>query len=127
MRLLRPARGWLVVGVAALAAACSSGDASVPEAVEGDEHIPCALGGADAFAKSCAVEQVKQDGTLYLVVRHPDGGFRRFEVLTDGRGVALADGADEAVLSLADGGLEVTVGKDRYRFPAKQKTDATKP
>jgi len=58
---------------------------------------------------------------LYLVVRHPDGAFRRFKVLKDGRGVAVADGADQAETTLSGEVLEVQVGSDRYRFPATQK------
>ena len=54
-----------------------------------------------------------------LVVRHPDGGFRRFEVMRDGTGLAAADGAERAVVSLHEQGIEVAVGTDRYRFPAR--------
>ena len=91
------------------------------EVVDGEERIDCALRGAGQFARECAVERARQDATLYLVVRHPDGAFRRFEVLRDGRGLAAADGAEEAETRLSGAILEVTVGKDRYRFPATQK------
>ncbi len=116
--------GLPVLGLAALLAACSSSNSAAPETAEGDEHIACALDGAENFANVCAVERAERDRRLYLVVRHPDGGFRRFEVLTDGRGLALADGAEQAEVELAGDGLEVTVGSDRYRFPATQKNDA---
>ncbi len=53
-----------------------------------------------------------------LTVRHPDGGFRRFAVTSDGSGLVSADGAEPAAVSLRDGGIEVVVGTDRYRFPA---------
>lgn len=109
-------------------AACSSGKDAVDEATasaaarepaEGDEHVACALAGAAEFARVCAVERLEDEGTLFLTMRHPDGGFRRFEVLKDGRGLATADGADPAANALVGTELEVTVGKDRYRFPAK--------
>ncbi len=66
----------------------------------------------------CAVERVRENGGLVLVVRHPDGAFHRFQVLTDGRGVAVADGAEEASVVLADRALDVTIGDDRYVLPA---------
>ena len=100
-----------------LLAACSPG-ASKASPPDPDDLIECALAGAAAFARDCAVEQVPEEGKLYLVVRHPDGGFRRFEVLTDGRGLAAADGAQAAQVAVHGEGIEVAVGTDRYRFPA---------
>ncbi|CDO37720.1 hypothetical protein [Novosphingobium sp. KN65.2] len=107
--------------------ACSGGEPQAPATAAGADHIACAVSGADNLADVCAVERDEVDGKLMLVVHHPDGAFRRFEVLTDGRGVAVADGADEAVTALRDGSLDVTVGTDRYVFPAKvrPKQDAT--
>jgi hypothetical protein len=101
-----------------LAACSSSADDKPPATASGDEHIACALDGAQKFSNCCAVERVQQDGKLYLVVQRPDGGFRRFEVLNDGRGLAVADGSQQAKTRLAGDTLEVTVGADRYRFPA---------
>ena len=57
-------------------------------------------------------------------MRHADGGFRRFEQLADGAGLAVYDGADAAEQDLVDGTLEVRVGGDRYRFPARPSRDA---
>ncbi|MCB2061349.1 MAG: hypothetical protein R3E09_10705 [Novosphingobium sp.] len=93
----------------------------------GPNQIACALDGLEVFADICSVQQSKQDGTLYLVVRHPDGGFRRFEVLTDGHGLATADGSEVAETMLDDGMLEVAVGEDHYLFPATIKSDAPSP
>jgi hypothetical protein len=103
-----------------LLAACSSSD-STPPVAEGEEHVTCAVGGETEMKEACAVERSEADGKLTLVVRHPDGSFRRFDVLTDGRGLAVSDGADEAVTKLQDGKLAVTVGEDRYLFPATAK------
>ncbi|MDE8652722.1 hypothetical protein [Novosphingobium album (ex Liu et al. 2023)] len=107
-----------------LLAACSSGKGDAPKVAEGDEHIACAVGGAKEFAENCAVERAQADGALTLTVRHPDGAFRRFTVVKDGRGLTVADGAEEAVSRLDGGKLEVTVGGDRYRFPATQAKNA---
>jgi hypothetical protein len=95
----------------------------------GAELIECAIGGAQGFGRDCVVERAEDEGATILIVRHPDGGFRRFEVLTDGRGLAVADGAVEAQTELVDGRLDVSVGADRYRFPAtvKEPDDAPAP
>ena len=121
-----------------LALAGCSGDAEEPgasgltesgEVPPGAELIECAIGGAQGFEKTCVVEQAEDEGATILIVRHPDGGFRRFAVLTDGRGLAVADGAVEAQTELVDGRLDVSVGSDRYRFPAtvKAENDASAP
>lgn len=44
--------------------------------------------------------------------------------MTDGRGLKVSDGADEAQTKLVDGKLDVTVGADHYVFPVTMKTDA---
>jgi hypothetical protein len=104
-----------------LLAACSKTDA--PASAAGEEAIACALGGATTFANVCAVDRARQnDGALVLIVRHPGGAFRRFEVLKDGRGLAVADGAQEAQNTLSGTVLEVVVGDDRYRFPVHART-----
>jgi hypothetical protein len=91
--------------------------------------IACALGGKTTFANDCGVEQLVQGDARYLIVQHPDGGFRRFRQVDDGRGVVAADGVEEASAKWAqDGTLEVAVGQDRYRFPARMRPDnAAKP
>lgn len=115
----------LLLGVGAILAACSmEREPQAQASSAGDDTIECALRGAPDFKRDCVVERAPQGGVLYLVVRHPDGAFRRFQVLKDGRGLAVADGAETAETRIADGLLEVTVGKDRYRFPATQKSHA---
>ncbi len=110
-------------------AACSS-NAAPPEASEGAagvEHVACALGGDQTFKPDCVVERAQAEGKLVLIVRHPDGAFRRFAVLGGGQGLALADGAETAQVSMVGKDLEVAVGLDKYRFPATAKGAATKP
>lgn len=114
----------LAAGLMISVAACSS---EAPSVAEGDEHVPCALAGAKDFVPNCAVERARQDGKLVLIVRHPDGAFRRFEVLGGGQGLAAADGAEPAKVVLTGQELEVSIGADRYRFPATAKGDAAKP
>ncbi len=109
---------------AALVAACSD---EAPTVAEGGEQIACALGGGAGFTPVCAVDRAQVDGHGVLVVRHPDGGFRRFAVLADGRGLAAADGAEVAQVAVAEKLLEVRVGEDRYRFPFTVKRDAAAP
>jgi hypothetical protein len=84
--------------------------------VESD-RIECAVGGA-AFERACTAER---DGAI-LTISHPDGGFRRFEMTGDGRGVIAADGAERAeVAIIGEGRIEVSLGGDRYRLPATVK------
>ena len=62
-----------------------------------------------------------------LVIRNPNGGFRRFNILTDGRGLSPADGFDETTINLIGGGMiEVSSGDDKYRLPADIKASAQK-
>ena len=111
------ARLRLLTGPALLALAACSSPSSPPPAADGDDHIACALAGAAQFKPVCSVERQRRDGLLSLVVRHPDGGFRRFDVLDDGRGLAVSDGATQAITRYADGMAELAVDQDRYRFP----------
>ncbi len=96
---------------------CSAG-AEQSQAAPGAERIECALGEGAEFAPDCLVERSAVEGERVLTVRHPDGGFRRFDQVDDGRGLVIADGADQAKLTFAGDMLEVTVATDRYRFPA---------
>jgi hypothetical protein len=105
---------WAAGAALLLLGACSAAE----PAPEPDDLIECALAGATAFARECAVERSREGEGLVLTVRNPDGGFRRFAVTGDGRGLIPADGAEPAAIALRDGGIEVAVGTDRYRFPA---------
>ncbi len=81
--------------------------------------VPCAPHGTATFDVSCPVERIVSANGLILVVHHPDGGFRRLQVTTDGRGVVTADGSETALVSVINPGtIEVAVGDDRYRLPA---------
>ncbi|QDZ07588.1 hypothetical protein FPZ24_08875 [Sphingomonas panacisoli] len=92
-------------------------------AAGGDERIECAAAaGSTAFARDCTVERTQSTEGLILTVRRPDNGFHRLLVVTDGRGVIAADGAESAkVTVIGDGRIEVAIGGDRYRLPATVK------
>lgn len=80
--------------------------------------IACAPDGAQSFDATCSVERVEVEGKILLTVFHPDGGFRRFEQLPDGSGVAAVAGADAVTQTLSGDILEVSLAGNRYRFPA---------
>ncbi len=123
---------WVAATAAMLAvAACSSDpDNSELAAVEATQtrdaaaagRVYCALGGSDAFALNCTMEQIASANGTILVLGRQDVGYRRFRVTTDGTGVEAADGAEAALVTLIDNGMiEVTVADDRYRLPARQR------
>ena len=86
--------------------------------------VECRQGEGSDWGRDCIAERVASpDGEAQLVVRHPDGAFRRFVVLADRSGLATADGADAAENALDGGILTVTVGPDAYRFPAQLTND----
>ena len=110
---------------AMMLASCGGGADAGESAVDPDgETIACALNGAEGFDTRCGVERSQQGNELFLVVRHPDGGFRRFEVVKDGRGVVTADGFETAQAAVVGDELELAVNRDRYRFPATVKSNA---
>ncbi|MEW9853681.1 hypothetical protein [Novosphingobium sp. M1R2S20] len=117
MRALR----LLLLASCATLAGCSSGADDASDLASGEDRISCALGGSVEFSEACAVERTVADGRLTLVVRHPDGAFRRFAVVSDGRGLVVADGAEEALTRVDGDKLAVTVAEDRYLFPATVK------
>src|SRR3546814_17194543 len=97
-------------------AGCGGSSGAGELAGKGRELISCAIGPGAEWSEDCHVER---DGEL-LTVRHADGGFRRFRIVHDGRGVVPAAGAEEASIQVAGKGAnEVRVGKDRYTFKTK--------
>lgn len=109
---------WAAIGAVSLGG-CAPG-ATQPQAVDGARKIDCALGAGAQFGRDCLVEKVAGEEGPEFVVRHPDGGFRRFRIAPDRSGMIALDGADTAVNELVGSPreLQVTVGADRYRFPA---------
>lgn len=93
--------------------------ANTAAAVE-DNRIECLLRGGEQFERFCTIDREQGPAGRILVLRKPDGGFRRLLVATDGRGVVAADGAEPAIVSiLRDSRIEVAIGGDRFRLPAQ--------
>jgi hypothetical protein len=121
--------GMRIVAFAALLlAACGSAERSVvqsngaaaPSLGEAENRIDCRAAGEAAFTHGCTVEWADGPGGRILTIRKADGGFRRLRVTGDGTGVAAADGAERAHVSLApDQRLEVEIGGDRFLLPAR--------
>ncbi len=99
--------------------ACNRGEAQ-PQASQGATRIECAQGEGSQFGPDCLVEKVAGEQGPEFVVRHPNGAFRRFRIAEDRQSMIAIDGADEAINTVAGDPpvREVTVGPDRYRFPA---------
>jgi hypothetical protein len=135
-------RAWLaaggaaVLGLTAAAFACSQGGggggngegAATPTPAATATPTPtatatlagtvsCAVNGAAAFATTCTAERALVGGAAVLVIRHADGGLRRFDVLADGT-LAEADGAQRASFVRTGTTIDLTVGADRYRLDA---------
>ncbi len=122
---MRISETLVVPAALAMLAGCSGETQPDPVAEADDSRVACALGSDTEFAQKCDVERVQNGDRRELVLRHPDGGFRRFEIVTDGRGLIAADGAEQAVVTpLADGRIQLSVGDDRYRIPATIKPGA---
>lgn len=104
-----------------LAVLSGCGDSAAPTyGVSHDDgnRIECRFAGADQFERSCSFEREGEGGAI-LVIRKPDGGFRRLRIVTDGRGVVAADGAEPAHVTVLDGNqIEVEIGGDHFRLPA---------
>jgi hypothetical protein len=98
--------------------AADGGTAALKEAAASPSAVPCALGGAKEFDADCPVERSIEGGKTVIVVRHPDGGFRRLIELDGGKRFAAADGAQLAEHTANGKELEVTVADDHYLFPA---------
>lgn len=106
----------------AFAAALSLAACSGPDGAggEGQEHIACAVDGAETLRPVCTVERAEGEAGTTLTIRHPGGGFRR--LLVAANGIVAADGAVPAAVStLPNGDSEVAVDGDLYRIPAARR------
>lgn len=112
------------LGLLTLLAACGEKPGSAAED-RPIEAVYCALGGSLEFTKDCTVERSAEAGRTAIVVRHPDGKFRRLIASADGQNLLAADGADQSQSALKDGRWEVILGDDRYVIPVK--ADAAQP
>ena len=103
---------------ASLLAGCSGEVSPAPEG----QVIECAIGAGVEMGPDCIGEQIAGTDGAFFVIHHPDGSFRRFEMLPDDAGIGLADGA--GVLSQEMDGDELLISVDdaRYRLPIASNT-----
>ena len=100
----------------------SRAEATARSKAANGELIDCAVSGFTTFSRTCTVERDYSGKDLMLTIRHDDGGFRRFKVMKDGRGLSVADGAEPALIqTIGDSQIEVAVAGDKYRLPATVK------
>ena len=117
-----------LIAAALLLASCGdsrapSGEETGVRAAKGEALIACATDGSLQWERACAVETRQGADGPILVLRGPDGGFRRLAITSDGRGVVAADGAEPALVTpTGEGLIEVAIGNDRYRLPATVKS-----
>lgn len=99
-------------------AGCEANPSQHEAAGEGGP-LACALAGSDRFARTCRVARTALGEGSMLTLTAPDGGFRKVVVSADGGNIAVADGAEPALVTrTSDGGIEIAIGEDRYRLPA---------
>ena len=135
---LRQAQGerWLWAALLALAACdvkpvdkatVARAEAARKAIAAAEGRIECAPPGASSFGYVCGIDRRETQDGLFLTLRHPDGGFHRLLVTSDGRGVIAADGAEQAqVTPLGKDLIEVALGGARYRLPATVRQLKTK-
>lgn len=112
LSLSKPAR-CLLLAIAFGLTACAQSHADADDG----EPVMCALGGAGEFKPACRLERTTIDAQQVLVVRHPDGGFRRLTISADGQHLDAADGADRSQSARKGDRFEVILGSDRYVIP----------
>ena len=100
--------------------AVESNGAAAPTMGQADNRIDCRPAGQTAFTRTCTVERADGPEGRILTIRKADGGFRRLRMTNDGTGVAAADGAEPAHVSLApDQRILVEIGGDSFLLPAR--------
>lgn len=113
---VRHARGAALIGLLLLAACGQKQDEPAP----GLAKVECRLSGAKDFAELCTTEKMGSPEGRVIVARAPDGSFRRFLVVSDGRGVVAADGAEPVTVTPAGKDhIDVAAGDMVWRLPAK--------
>lgn len=113
----------MVLPLFAALSACGDDEAAIAAAQKAalvGNKIECALNGSDSFSLNCATERVGSENGTILMIRHSDGGFRRFRILTDGRGLETAEGFDDTSIEILDDEyIILSSGIDRYKLKAQ--------
>src|SRR3546814_19922762 len=111
-------RTFSVAALTLVLSACGS-PGEQEEMADIDGKLYCAVDGANELTQSCTLERIDGPEGHVLALHHPGGGFRRFRIVSDGRGVIPADGAEQAQLTLAgDHIVDVPCGHDPLHPPA---------
>ena len=112
----RRARGAALLGLLLLVACGQKEDDPAP----GLAKVECRLRNTKDFAELCTTEKMGSPDGRVIVARAPDGSFRRFLVVADGRGVIAADGAEPVTVTPAGNGhIDVAAGDMVWRLPAR--------
>lgn len=92
--------------------------AAAPAPGQPDRRIECRIDGAVEFQRICSQEWVTGPDGQILILRKPDGGFRRLRATNDIRYFVAADGAEQAnAIALRHGVIQITIGGDQFRLP----------
>jgi len=119
---------WMqpIAGVVSAAGLVTMAGCGKPQS--GQKMIPCQLAGATSFETVCSIERSNSADGAIVTLRHPDGGFRRLIATRDGRAVIAADGAEAASVRMSGtSDIEISLGGDRYRLPAKTAKPSERP
>lgn len=111
-----PISDGIALGVAAIALTACSGASSQKET---GQKIDCFVNGAGGLAQACTLEPVNATS---FIVRHPDGGFRRFVYSRDGK--LTTDGAEQPFLSQeGEGVMQLSISGNVYRLPQEHRKE----
>lgn len=106
------------LALAASLALLASCEGNVPKQAERSGWPPtvaCGQDGGDRVLE-CDLEVTEAEGRLRMILRQPDGGFRRIE--RDGTRWAAVDGAEAVTLARPVGSsVDVRIGGWQYRLP----------
>src|SRR3546814_13111614 len=85
-------RTFSVAALTLVLSACGS-PGEQEEMADIDGKLYCAVDGANELTQSCTLERIEGPDGNGLVLHHHGGGFRRFRIVLDGRGVIPDVGA----------------------------------
>ncbi|MCP9223061.1 hypothetical protein MKP08_09905 [Erythrobacter sp. LQ02-29] len=102
----------------------SQGDATGLSAAIDNANPPleCAPSGAATFAPDCTLERVGSSD--HWRVTNPDGSFHRLDKGDSPSGYVAAAGVDRGSSEIAGDYIVMTIGRDRYRWPAPKSRNA---
>ena len=85
---------------------------------ESSVPVACALQGAGEFASRCSLVRMGEGEDRAIVMRHPDGGFRKLAPADTPAGLVERDGAQRAMSWREGNAIVLQIGDDRYRWEA---------